>query len=698
MRIDVRLLGCAAAFAFVSSSATAQEVLPEIVVTAPSPIAPRPGTQSPPVWNPGTLPILQYVFAPVTVVTQDEIRRSPASSIGDMLANYPGISTTGFVPNIASRPVIRGLDNFRVRVQENGISAMDVSAFGEDHAVPINPLIANQIEVIRGPATLRWGSAAIGGVVEVDTGRIISTPFSGINVDVRGSVSSVDQGAQGATVLRAGNGKYAIYFDAFGRHTNDYNTPHGRQLNTYQRANGQSIGATTFFDQGYVGFNVAYTVALYGIPGAGAAENTRIAMQQLKFTAKGEYRPDSPYFDAVRFWFGASNYKHDEIHDDPTPEIGSTYKNREQEARIEFQLTPQQTALGSMQSAIGFQFNNQNLGTSGEAGTLLSPVQTLNFAAYSFNEVQLSPAWRLQLAGRIEAVNIDGTGADVPPGYLPPPDLTLFPAKRDYVPFSVSAGLLRDLPYQMVGRLSAQYVERAPKAAELFSKGPHEATGTFEIGDPNLRKEKAASFEIGLRRAQGAFRFDATAFHTRYQGFIFKRFTGNQCDDDFITCGAGTELEQIVYSQRDANFTGFEAIAQLDVMPLGDGTLGLDGQYDIVRAEFSNGTNVPRIPPQRLGAGIYWRNANWFARVNYLHAFRQDKIADNETETAGYNLLKAEISYTKTLTGPGGPRQITIGLVGNNLLDDDIRNHLSFNKNEVLAPGRDVRLFVNTRF
>lgn len=680
------------------SDAAAQEVLPEIVVSAPSPIAQRTGAQNAPAWNPGTLPVLEYVFAPVTVVPQDEIRRTSASTIGDLLANYPGINTTSFVPNIASRPIIRGLDNYRVRVQENGISAMDVSAFGEDHAVPINPLIANQIEVIRGPATLRYGSGAIGGVVEVDTGRIISSPFKGINVDVRGSLSSVDQGAQGATVLRAGNGEYAVFFDAFGRVSQDYNTPLGRQLNTFQRTNGQSIGASTFGQNGYVGFNVAYTESLYGIPGDEAAERTRIALQQLKFTTKGEYRPDNGYFDAIRFWFGAADYKHDEIHDDPTPVIGSTFMNREQEARVEIQLMPWKSALGPAQSAIGFQFGNQNLSTAGEAGTLLAPAQTTSFASYVFNEVQLDPLWRFQTAARIEGVHVDGTGALAPAGYVGPPDLSLFSAKRDFVPVSVSAGLLRDLPWQTVGRFTAQYVERAPKAAELFSKGPHDATGTFEIGDPNLRKEAATSFELGWRRAQGALRFDMSVFHTRYNGFIYKRFTGNQCDDDFLSCGAGTELEQIVYSQQNANFTGFESIAQLDVMPLGRGTFGIDGQYDIVRATFSDGTNVPRIPPQRVGAGLFWRDGNWLARTFLLHAFDQDRVSANETPTKGYNLLKAEISYTKTLQGTGGPREITIGLVGNNLLNDDIRNHVAFNKDEVLAPGRDIRFFVNTRF
>lgn len=676
----------------------AQQVLPEIVITAPTPIV-RQGVTAAPL-PAGSLLIPEYTFAPVTVVPEREIRSSPASSIGDLLSTYPGIYTTGFVPNIASRSIIRGLDNYRVRIQENGIGVMDVSAFGEDHAVPLSPLAAKRIEVIRGPATLRWGSAAIGGVVDVDSGRIITDPLRGVNIDVYGAYSSVDRGKQGATSLRIGDGKYAVYFDAFARDAGDYNTPQGRQLNSHQRMTGQSLGSTIFFNQGYIGFNLAYTEALYGIPGEAAADATRIDMRQIKFTTRGEYRPDNPNLDTIRFWLGAADYKHDEISDTPAPEIGSTFMNREQEARVEFQLLPYATVLGPAQTAIGFQFNNQNLKTSGEAGTLLSPVQTLNVASYVFNEIQLSPVWRSQMAFRVEGVRVDGTGADVPPGFLPPPDLTLFGAKRDFFPFSVSFGLLRDLPLGVVGYTNLQYAERAPKAAELFSKGPHEATGTFEIGDAGLEKEAATSLEIGLRRAKGDLRFDASFFHTRYRGFIFKRLTGNTCDDDFITCasGPGLELNQIVYSQQDARFTGFEVMAQLDVMPIAGGIFGFDGQYDIVQARFADGTNVPRIPPQRIGGGIFWRDGNWLLRTNLLHAFEQNRISENETPTTGYNLLKAEISYTREMKGPGGPRSFTVGIVGNNLLDDDIRNHTSFNKNEVLAPGRDIRAFLNTRF
>ena len=151
--------------------------------------------------------------------------------------------------------------------------------------------------------------------------------------------------------------------------------------------------------------------------------------------------------------------------------------------------------------------------------------------------------------------------------------------------------------------------------AELYSKGVHEATGTFEIGNPNLDVEKAETIEFGFKRAQGALRFDATAFQTRYQNFIFKRFTGVGCGDTLDTCGVEDELDQLVFSQRDATFRGVELSAQLDVLPIGRGMFGIEGQYDFVNAQFSGGGNVPRIPPHRLGAGLYYRDTNWYARA-----------------------------------------------------------------------------------
>ncbi len=257
----------------------------------------------------------------------------------------------------------------------------------------------------------------------------------------------------------------------------------------------------------------------------------------------------------------------------------------------------------------------------------------------------------------------------------------------------------------LVASLTAQYVERAPKPAELFSRGPHDATATFDIGNPDLNIEVAKSIEAGIRRAVGPLRFEATAYYTRFTGFIFRNLTGVMCGETFDTCGDPAEdLKQAVYSQRDAIFRGTEFQSQLEVAPLWTGMWGVENQFDAVRATFTDGTNVPRIPPVRVGGGLFWRDANWLVRVNLLHAFAHTDVevtpTFTETPTPGYNNLKAEISYrwrALKLTNDN-LSEVVVGVVGNNLLNDDIRNSVSYTKDEVLMPGRGVRVFANVKF
>ncbi|MEQ4599921.1 MAG: TonB-dependent receptor, partial [Methylobacteriaceae bacterium] len=308
---------------------------------------------------------------------------------------------------------------------------------------------------------------------------------------------------------------------------------------------------------------------------------------------------------------------------------------------------------------------------------------------------------RLQAAGRIEGDRSTGTATAFPGDYLPiegeePP---AFGRRRRFAPKSVSFGALQDLPYGFVASLNGSFVERAPTAFELYSRGAHDATETFEIGDANLKKERARTVEASIRRAEGPLRLDATGYYTRYTGFIYKRDTGIRCGDDFASCGTGDELQQIVYSQRNATFYGAEIGAQLDLIPVGNGFAGLDAQYDFVRAQFDDGTFVPRIPPHRLGGGVFVRADGWYARVNLLHAFAHTEIAPIETVTPGFDDLRAEVSYTKPLDpGVYGMSEVTLGLQGRNLLDDRIRNSASFKKDEILLPGRNVRLFLTARF
>lgn len=740
------------------SAPSAGTALPEIVVQAPSPIRrPRPHPAAapgrttaaaqpaaPPAPDPstfpGTLPIVTDQFATVTVVPNEEIRRSASSTLGDLLNNKPGITGSSFAPGASSRPIIRGLDVNRVGIVENGIGSNGASDLGEDHFVPIDPLATNQVEVIRGPATLRYGSQSIGGVVSASNNRIPETlPCSavpsiqtyGYNVkapvlspsnpcasfETRSSLSSVDQGREGAVLLDAAGNNVAIHADAYARKTEDYSTPHGIQRNTATQSIGGSVGGSYFFDGGFIGAAVTQTNSLYRIPGTEGEEvGTRIDAKQTKVTMKGEYRPDSAAIDAIRFWAGATDYKHNEIgRSDPadfsTDGTRQTFTNKEQEGRVEVQFAPLNLRFAALTTAVGVQASHQELTAPSpdDPGSPLNglwdPNKNTKVAGYIFNEFKFSEVTKAQIAGRIEHVDLSGTT----PAFVPDVfDLNVDPngigaptsRNLNFTPKSGSVGLIQDLPWNLAASITGQYTERAPKPAELFSRGGHDATETFDIGNPNLGIETAKSVEVGLRRATGPFRFELTGYYTRFNGFIYRRLTGNTCEDVTCQLGTGLELNQAIYSQRDATFRGGEFQFQYDVLPVWGGLFGVEGQYDIVRATFTDGTNVPRIPPQRVGGGVYYRDANWFARINLLHAFAQNDVSGVETPTAGYNNLRAEISYTTKLAKDGwlGPREFTFGLVGNNLLNEDIRNAVAYNKDQVLQPGLGVRMFANVKY
>ncbi|WP_336487534.1 TonB-dependent receptor [Methylobacterium nigriterrae] len=681
----------------------AEATLPELSVTSASPIQARAGLGSAPAY--GMLPVVTDTFAPVTLVTRDELLRAQPRTLGDALMDRPGISASTYAPGAANRPIIRGLDNARVRIQENGVGIQDVSELGEDHAVPINPLVANRIEVIRGPASLRYGSQAIGGVVSAENNRVPSfIPVSGYAGQATTGYSSVDSGRLAAAIVDAGGEHVAFHADGFRTAADSYATPLGIQRNSANESQGGAVGLSYVFDRGFVGISFSHYDALYQIPGGEAATSrTRLDPTQDRVLARGEYRPLDGPLEVIRFWAGGSVYRHNEIGigEDGVDGIQATFKNREAEGRVELQHVPVAAGLGTLTGTLGLQASRREIGTSGEAGTLLAPTDSRSDAAYLFEELNAGNGLRLQAAGRLEGARATGTATQFPADYLPAAgeDPLSYGRRRRFAPKSLSLGALQDLPSGFVTSLNGAYVERAPTAFELYSRGAHDATETFEIGNPDLKKERARTIEASIRRADGPLRLDATGYYTRYTGFIYKRDTGNRCGDDFASCGSDDALQQVVYSQRNATFFGAEIGAQLDVLPVGNGFVGIDAQYDFVHAQFDDGTYVPRIPPHRIGGGLFLRADGWSARVSLLHAFAQTEVAPLETITPGFDDLRAEISYTRPLD-PAlyGASEISLGLQGRNLLNDEIRNSASFKKDEILLPGRSFKLFLAARF
>src|SRR3954468_2499810 len=415
----------------------------------------------------GVLPIVTDQFATVTVVTNEELRRQGGAQLGDVLFSKPGITGSSFAPGAASRPIIRGLDVNRVGIIENGVSSSGASDLGEDHFVPIDPLATNQVEVIRGPAALRYGSTSIGGVVSATSNRIpqalpacpaapfqrygmpIKAPLgdvqspSCVTVETRTAVSSVDRGVDGGILLDAGGGNYAVHADAYGRKASDYNIPsypylfdqtrpvNGRQPNSAAQADGASIGGSYIFHGGFIGAAITQNDALYHIPGIdGADHQTRIDAHQTKFTAKGEYRPDSAAIDAIRFWAGATDYRHNEIGladpADPTTDgVRQTFTNREQEARVEMQMMPVNLRFATLTTAYGVQAGHQELNARSPDNPgsvfngLFGPNTNNRVAGYVFNEFAFTPTTKAQIAGRIEHVSLNGSTPDFPADFLP---------------------------------------------------------------------------------------------------------------------------------------------------------------------------------------------------------------------------------------------------------------------------------------
>lgn len=645
---------------------------------------------------PGTLISPQSGTQATTVTNARDIIPTHGATLTDTLDQQPGIAGSTFAPG-ANRPILRGLDNNRVRIQENGIATGDVSDISEDHAFPVDPYSADSVTVVRGPSTIRYGSQAIGGVVSAENQRIPTyIPYGGFTGQVTGGLSSVDNGRDGAFKATAGSQGFAIHADGFARHADDYDTPEGRQENSFLDSRGASIGGSFIGRDGFLGVSYTRFDSLYAVPGIEAAEEkSRIDMGQDKINAKGEWRAPEMGIAAVRGWFGWTNYAHNELvfdEDEGADAVGSRFTNRYTEGRAEIESVPVATAFGALTSTAGIQISNRQLaGISFEGDNLLEPNTTDSIGGYLFEELRLTSALRLQASGRVENDNVSGSMyADI---MNPLPD-SLVAERKSFTPVSGSLGLLYDLPHGIVARLTGTYAERAPVAQELFSKGAHEATETFEIGNPDIGIETSKSIEFGFNKTAGRWRFDSSFYYTKFDGYIFRDFTGAKCDDTIASCGSGSELDQVIFNQRDATFYGVELATEYDVAQIWNGIWGVSAQYDFVHAEFSNGEYVPRMPPHRIGGGLYYRDDAWQAKVSSLYAFNQNDIAPHETPTAGYTLVNAEISYTMTLNGEGGiAPKLIIGLKGENLLNEDIRNSASFKKDEVLQPGANARLF-----
>ena len=612
-------------------------------------------------------------------VDRSQILEQGGASLADALKEVPGIASTSFAQG-ASRPIIRGMDASRVRMLEDGLSSSDVSDIGPDHGTPIDPLSAQSIEVVRGAASLRYGSQAIGGVVNAINNRVPMTlPDQPLSGTLSGGFDSVADTGEGAVMGDGRAGNLAVHVDGFYRHADDYDTPLGTQDNSFFHGFGQSVGASYFFgndDKSHVGASIQRYDAQYGIP----SDDTYIDMRQTKVMTRSSFDLGSGFLKKFTFDGSFSNYVHDE--DEPGGAVVTTFRNKEYDGHGELLLAP----IGPVQNiAIGGEVGRRNFSAVGEDSSYLFPTLTTSEAGYIVTDSPLTDSLRLQVSGRVEHVRETGTPASG------------IDTVRDFTPVSGAIGALYDVGGAGAVKLGLTFSStgRAPAITELFARGGHDGPNTFETGDPDLKIERANSLAASLRVNAGGFRFEGSAYSSWFHHYIYGELTGRTCDDaGLCSIGGDGDLKELNYRQQGAHFRGLEGQASYALLDNGDHRLEVNALADYVRATFDDGSNVPRIPPYRYGGGLSWTSKPIDADIRFIHYGRQNDYGAFDFATPGYNDLTA----SATLHPFAANRNIALSVVGQNLTDDVQRNAAALNRAEVINPGRNIRAVLTIGF
>jgi iron complex outermembrane receptor protein len=615
------------------------------------------------------------MVVPVSILSGRELSLKRESTLGDTLNGIPGVSATSFGPN-SSRPVIRGLDAERVRIMQNGIGILDASSLSFDHAVSLDPLVIEQIEVIRGPAALLYGGSAVGGVVNAIDHRIPTEKLEGIAGRAEASAGGADSQNNLAGVIDIGNGKIAVHADAYTRKTSDLEIPgfavssrknrtdgtardnRGRLVNSNASGEGGALGASLTFDDGFAGISYSGFRNNYGTV---ADPDVRADMQSDRWDFSSEIRELGGIIERVKFKLAHTDYQHQELE---SGEVGTTFKNRGLEGSFE----AGHASIGNMKGVIGFQFQNSNFEALGDEAFVPS-VNTQSKALYIYEELPLDQL-KLSFGGRMEHVNVNSKDNDK------------FGSAQNnsFNPVSYALGGLYTFDSNWSLATNLSHNERAPSYFELYANGAHLATGQFEIGNPNFDKERSNGIDAQMRWKQGKNSFNFGAYYTRFSSFLGLLNTG-----DFES---GLPVAQ--FSTFSATFKGLEADGRFNIADNLDLTL----RGDYVRAtNRDSGDALPRIAPLRLGAGLHYQKNSFGARMDVLHAFKQDRTSENELVTDSYTNLSALVTY-KLPTKLG----LEVYAKANNLLDQEIREHASFLKDIAPQAGRSLLLGLRADF
>lgn len=651
----------------------------------------------------------QDVLSGIAVLKAEELTAAVRPSIGETLQHSPGTSATSFGPN-ASRPVLRGLQGERVRLMTNGIGSIDVSNTSVDHAAVVNPLLAERVEVLRGPQALLYGSAAVGGVVNVIDGRVPNAvPDEALHFAALGSYGSAAEersvaasadvplgggfvGHVDGSWLRTGDlriGGYALSPElraealASAALPPDPDAAIDFAANAAQRGTLANTASTTwsagagfaYIDTGG-SLGVAYSRydSLYGVPIRLATrpgqeqEAPRITLVQDRIDGRAELTPRGTVIDRATFRVGFADYRHAELAEDGS--VGTTFLNQGLEARLELA----QAQRGNWTGATGAQYARRDFDVIGDEA-FLPRNSTAQLGLFTVQQLKLGEV-ELEAGGRYEHAALTATPLGDQPQFAA--------ARRSFDAVSGSLGFA----YRFAGtwRVGANlaHTQRAPAAEELFANGPHNATQTFEVGDPALGLERATSLEALLRGGGGGWSFELSGFYTRFSGYIYEDRTGAEVGG----------LPEYRIRQGGADYWGFEAQGEATLARSGGWELAADALADAVRATIDDYGAAPRIPPLRVLGGVSLKSAKFDLRGEVEHVTAQRRTAPNETATAAFTLVNAQLAFRPW----GKERPLSLIVSANNLFDVEARRHASFLKDYAPLAGRDIRVSARVEF
>lgn len=606
---------------------------------------------------------------PAAVLSGERLDEVRAASLGETISSLPGVQSSNFGPGVG-RPILRGLDGPRVAVLSNGLSSADVSTVSQDHSPAVEAFLADQIEVLKGPSTLLFGSSAIGGVVNVVDGRIPeSAIIGGFSGRAETRFDTVNDGNTSMARIDGGNERFALHADALYRNNRDYDTPLGKQANTFIDTRTGSIGGSLLGDWGFLGVSAARFDDTYGNPGepgdiAAGERGVSLRVRQNRYDLKGGATGPWGEGSGLRYSFSHTDYNHVEFEGE---ELGTTFTKKSDEARIEAAFA----SAAGWKGAVGLQGSDSVFEAIGEEAfvprTGTRAFGVFGVARNTWNDFQLD------LGARIDSVKADPDTFD----------------SRSFNPLSLSVagGWRVNDQWRLTANLD--HAERAPAEEELFSDGPHLATLAYEIGNPDLDTEKANQLEFGAQYQSEMMDAKASIYYNRFDDFIYLVDTGDEFE---LEPGEFLPIQQ--WSQGDARFIGFEAEATFHLVDDDSGAWDLRVYGDNVRGRLAAGGNLPRIVPSRFGTQLRWESNQWRASVGMVRNNKQERVAENETPTKAHTFVDAHVAYHHD----SGSSAWEVFVNGTNLFDQRGRAHNSFLKDSVLLPGRNISMGVRVFF